>query len=98
MSLRGRSGHLSRAILGGSETAGSENGDMLENDDPYGTFAMFSTSRGLRNEAKMLPETQFSDVRVRTRAEGDSGSVWGASWELQDGILEGQMAKVWKYT
>ena len=40
--------------------AGSENGDMLENDDPYGTFAMFSRSRGLRNEARMLPETQFN--------------------------------------
>ena len=65
--------------------AGSANGEMLENDDPYGTFAMFSTSRGLRNEAKMLPETQFSDVRVRTRAEGVSGSVVGASRELQDG-------------
>ena len=93
MSLRGRSGHLSRAILGGSETAGSENGDMLENDDPYGTFAMFSRSRGLRNDYRMLPETQLSDVRVRTRAEGVSGSVVGASRELQDGFLEGRMAK-----
>ena len=83
----------SRAILGGSETAGSENGDMLENDDPYGTFAMFSRSQGLRNEARMPPETQFSDVRVRTRAEGISGSALGASRELQDGVLEGRMAK-----
>ena len=73
--------------------AGGENGDMLENDDPYGTFATFSTSRGLRNEAKMLPETQFSDVRVRTRAEGVSGSVVGASRELQDGVWDGRMAK-----
>ena len=71
----------------------SENDEMLENDDPYGTFAMFSTSRGLRNEAKMLPETQFSDVRVRTRAEGVSGSVVGASRELQDGVWDGRMAK-----
>ena len=93
MSLRGCSGHLSRAILGGSETAESENGDMLENDDPYATFAMFSTSCGLRNDSRMLPETKLSDVRVRTRAEGVSGSVWGASGELQDAVLEGQMAK-----
>ena len=92
MSLRGRSGHLSRAILGGSETAGSENGDMLENDDPYGTFAMFSRSRGLRHGPEMLPEAYFSDVRVQTSAEGVSGSVVGASRELQDGVLEGQMA------
>ena len=41
----------------------------------------------------MLPETQFSDVRVRTRAEGVSGSVMGASRELQDGVWDGQMAK-----
>ena len=92
MSLRGRSGHLSRAILGGSETAGSENGDMLENDDPYGTFAMFSRSRGLRNGPEMLPEAYFSDVRVQTSAEGVSGSVVGASRELQDGFWDGRMA------
>ena len=73
--------------------AGSENGDMLGNDDPYGTFAMFSRSRGLRNEARMPPETLFSDVRVRTRAEGVSGSVVGASRELQDGFWDGRMAK-----
>ena len=66
---------------------------MLENDDPYGTFAMFSTSRGLRNEANMLPETLISDVRVRTSAEGVSGSVVGASRELQDGFWDGRMAK-----
>ena len=66
---------------------------MLENDDPYGTFAMFSRSRGLRNDAKMFPETQFLDVRVTARAEGVSGSVWGASRELQDGVWDGQMAK-----
>ena len=92
-SLRGRSGHPSKAILGGSETAGGENGDMLENDDPYGTFARFSRARGLRNEARMLQETQFSDVRVRTSAEGVSGSVVGASRELQDGVWDGHMAK-----
>ena len=59
----------------------------------YGTFAMFSRSRGLRNEAKMPPETLFSDVRVRTRAEDVSGSVVGASRELQDGVWDGRMAK-----
>ena len=66
---------------------------MPENDYPYGTFAMFSRSRGLRNEARMLPETLFWDVRVPTKAEGVSGSVLRASWELQDGVVEGQMAK-----
>ena len=92
-SLRGRSGHLSRAILGGSETARSENGDMLENDDPYGTFAMFSRSRGLRNGPEMLPEAYFSDVRVQTSAEGVSGSVVGASRELQDGVWTARWQK-----
>ena len=66
---------------------------MLENDDPYGTFAMCSTSRRLRNDYRMLPETQLSDVRVRTSKEGVSRSIWGASRELQDGVWDGQMAK-----
>ena len=83
----------SRAILGGSATDESENYEMQENDDPYATFAMFSTSRGLLNDTRMLPETHFSDVRVRTRAEGVSGSVVGASRELRDGVSDGQMAK-----
>ena len=79
--------------MGGSETDESENDEMLENDDRYGTFAMFSRSRRLRNEAKITPETHFSDVTVPTRAEGVSGSVLGASRELQDGVWDGQMAK-----
>ena len=66
---------------------------MLENDDPYGTFDMFSRSRGLRNGPEMLPEAYFSDVRVQTSAEGVSGSVVGASRELQDGFWDGRMAK-----
>ena len=73
--------------------AGSENGGMLENDDPYGTFAMFSRSRWLRNGPEMLPEAYFSDARVQTSAEGVSGSVVGASRELQDGSGDGRMAK-----
>ena len=66
---------------------------MLENDDPYGTFAMFSRSRGLRNGPEMFPEAYFSDVRVQMSAEGVSGSVVGASRELQDGSGDGRMAK-----
>ena len=76
-SLRGRSGHPSKAILGGSETAGGENGDMLENDDPYGTFAMISTSLGLRNEAKCSRRRNF-----RTSEYGrEQKASREASWE-----------------
>ena len=66
---------------------------MLGSVDPYGTFAMFSRSQGLRNGPEMLPETYFSDVRVQTSAEGVSGSVVGASRELQDGFWDGRMEK-----
>ena len=34
----------------------SANDEMLENDDPYSTLAMFSRPRGLQNEVKMRPK------------------------------------------
>ena len=52
---------------------------------------------GHRFHSKIVPE----GMKMTSEEPRDSGgrlrSVSGASGELQDGILEGHMAKVWKY-
>ena len=37
-------------------TARSENGEMLENDDPLEPFAMLLRSQALQNEFEMVPK------------------------------------------
>ena len=42
------------AALSAKYRPGSENGDVLEIDDPYSTSAMFLRSQGLQNEVQMV--------------------------------------------
>ena len=78
---------------------GDENSEMLENDDPYSTLAMFLRSQEPRNEVKMRQKRlrgQSNDVgSCRKRSEGVFGAVQGdqgGPWRLQDGVLEAPRA------
>ena len=74
---------------------------MLQNADPYGTFAVFLLSQELRNESKRRDKRSRRQENgvdgAPKRAEGVlgvSGGAAGGHRRLQDGVLEGPRPKV----
>ena len=68
----------------------SENGEMLEFDDPLEGFAMSTRTRGLQNEVKQQQKHQKTrEERRETRRKGEDRSkssvleALGSPWDAQ---------------
>ena len=56
-------------IFNEKSSPGSEPCEMLENDDPYSTLAMFFRPQGLQNEANMLKKQKMSEESREEKKE-----------------------------